>query len=122
MTESIDKRTWIGLAGAPGRAAGAACILRGGADLVPPAGCILVARILHPHLAPLLFRSSGVVVEEAALLQHATTLAREFGIPAVLGLRHAPELFQDGDWLEIDGETGRVVRLDPPSRDVTTFP
>lgn len=113
MAEGTSNRTWIGVGGAPGRAAGSACNLRGGKSLVAPDGCILVARILHPHLAPLLFRSSGVIVEEAALLQHATTLAREFGIPAVLGLREATEVFRDGDWLEIDGGTGQVTRREP---------
>lgn len=111
MAEGTTQRTWNAVGGAPGRAAGAACILRGGDSLEAPAGCILVARILHPHLAPLLFRCAGVVVEEAALLQHATTLAREFGIPAVLGLREASAVFRDGDWLEIDGGTGRVTRF-----------
>jgi pyruvate,water dikinase len=76
--------------------------------------------VLHPHLAPLLFRSSGVVVEERALLQHATTLAREFGIPAVLGLREAEDLLRDGDWLEIDGTTGRVTREPGGAPPVTT--
>jgi pyruvate,water dikinase len=77
-----------------------------------PRGCILVAGIIHPHLAPLLLRCSGVVVEEAALLQHATTLAREFRIPVVLGVRDALGIFRDGDRLEIDGDAGRVIRYD----------
>ena len=98
------------MGGAPGQAAGAAWVIRGGENPDVPARSILVARILHPHLGPLLFRALGVVVEEAALLQHATTLAREFGVPAVLGLRQATELFRDGDWLEIDGATGTVTR------------
>jgi len=87
-----------------------ACVFRGGESPQVPAGAILVLRILHPHQAPLLLRISGLVVEEGALLQHATTLAREFGLPAVLALRDATELFSDGDWLEIDGATGQVHR------------
>ena len=110
MIRDAAKHTWMGVGGAPGRAAGMACVLRRGESPQVPAGAILVVRILHPHQAPLLLRISGVVVEEAALLQHATTLAREFGLPAVLGVRDATELFGDGDWLEIDGAIGQVRR------------
>lgn len=74
-----------------------------------PAGSILVSRILHPHLAPLLSRVAGLVVEEGAILQHATTLARECGIPAVVGIRDARSLFHDGDLLEVDGDLGKVI-------------
>lgn len=75
-----------------------------------PAGSILVLRILHPHLAPLLPRIAGLVVEEGAILQHATTLARECGIPAVVGFRDARNVIQHGDMLEIDGHTGKVIK------------
>jgi pyruvate,water dikinase len=75
-----------------------------------PTGAILVLRILHPHLAPLLVRVGGLVVEEGSLLQHATALAREFGVPAVVGLANALEVFRDGDLLQLDGGTGEVIR------------
>jgi rifampicin phosphotransferase len=100
-----------GLAAAPGRASGPACILTGEADRSVPHGSVLVARILHPHLAPLFFRISAVVVEEGALLQHATTLAREFGVPAVVGLVGATRLFREGERLEVRGGTGEVLRV-----------
>lgn len=74
-----------------------------------PRDAILVTRILHPHLAPLLARAAGVVVEEGSLLQHATTLAREFGVPAIVGVTGAETLFRNGDEIEIDGDTGVIV-------------
>ena len=99
-----------GLGAAPGRASGKAYVIRNTEDIMAvPAGSILVIRILHPHLAPLLPRVAGLVVEEGAILQHATTLARECGIPAAVGIRDARSLFHDGDWLEVDGYTGQVV-------------
>jgi pyruvate,water dikinase len=79
--------------------------------MAAPVGAILVIHMVHPHLAPLLARLAGLVVEEGALLQHATTLAREFGLPAVVGLFHAVEIFQNDDLLTIDGVTGEVRRL-----------
>ncbi len=99
-----------GLAAAPGRASGNAYVIRNAEDIMAvPAGCILVLRILHPHLAPLLPRVAGLVVEEGAILQHATTLARECGIPAAVGIRDARSLFQDGELLDVDGYTGKVT-------------
>lgn len=99
-----------GLPAAPGRASGKAYVIRNAEDIMAvPAGSILVIRILHPHLAPLLPRIAGLVVEEGAILQHATTLARECGIPAAVGIRDARNLFQDGELLEVDGDTGKVI-------------
>lgn len=88
--------------------------MRGAHDTVTiPAGSILVLRIMHPHLAPLFSNVAAVVVEEGAVLQHATTLAREFGVPAVVGLRGATEIFRESERLEVNGDTGEVTRQGP---------
>ena len=108
MTETA---AFAGLGAAPGRAIGEARVLHTSDDQRDvPVGSIVVARIIHPHVAPLFLRIAGVVVEEGALLQHATTLAREFGVPAVVGVPDATRQFLDGDRLEIDGSTGEVLR------------
>ena len=110
MSEENLTRVYAGLGAAPGRASGKARVIHKAEDIMAvPAGCILVMRILHPHLAPLLSRIGGLVVEEGALLQHATTLAREWGIPAAVGIRDARNIFRDGELLEVDGYTGEVI-------------
>ena len=110
MTAENSTKTYSGLGAAPGRASGKAYVIRNAGDVMAvPAGSILVLRILHPHLAPLLPRVAGLVVEEGAILQHATTLARECGIPAAVGIRDARRLFQNGDTLDVNGYTGEVV-------------
>ena len=110
MSTNNSTNVYSGLGAAPGHAAGKAYIIQEAEDVMSvPAGCILVIRILHPHLAPLLPRVAGLVVEEGAILQHATTLARECGIPAAVGIRNARSLFHDGDFLEVDGYTGKVT-------------
>jgi rifampicin phosphotransferase len=113
MTERpADGEKLQGLGAAPGRASGVAKIIRAPQDSGNvPAGAILVARLINPYFAPLFFRVAGVVVEEGGLLQHATTLAREFGIPAVVGLAGATESISDGETIEVRGDTGEVVRL-----------
>ncbi len=110
MSAGNSTTVYSGVAAAPGRASGRAHVIRNVEDIMAvPAGAILVIRILHPHLAPLLPRVAGLVVEEGAILQHATTLARECGIPAAVGIRDARSLIQDGDWLDVDGNTGKVI-------------
>src|ERR1041385_3937763 len=109
MSPEKSAKIYSGLGAAPGRASGKAYVIRNAEDVMAvPAGSILVMRILHPHLAPLLPRVAALVVEEGALLQHATTLARECGIPAAVGIRDARNLIQDGELLEVDGYTGKV--------------
>lgn len=105
-----DPLRWAGLAASPGRAAGTVHVLHEASLREPlPGQAILVTRILHPHLAPMLARAAGIIVEEGSLLQHATTLAREFGIPAIVGVRGAVAAFRDGDEVEIDGSTGEIL-------------
>jgi phosphohistidine swiveling domain-containing protein len=104
--------TLAGRAAAPGRARGLVHLVRETAlDRPVPDGAILVTRLLHPHQAPLLARVAGVITEEGSLLQHATTLAREFGIPAIVGVRGATTLLRDGERIEVDGARGLVTRL-----------
>ena len=111
MSAEKSAKIYSGLGAAPGRASGRAYVIRNAEDVMAvPAGSILVMRILHPHLAPLLPRVAGLVVEEGAILQHATTLARECGIPAAVGIRDACNLFQDGELLDVDGYTGKVTK------------
>jgi len=111
MNAENSTTVYSGLGAAPGRASGKAYVIRNAEDIMAvPAGSILVLRILHPHLAPLLSRVAGLVVEEGAILQHATTLARECGIPAAVGIRDARSLFQDGELLDVDGYTGNVIK------------
>src|SRR5262245_59547316 len=110
MSAESSTIVYSGLPAAPGHASGKAHVIHEAEDVMAvPAGCILVIRILHPHLAPLLPRVAGLVVEEGAILQHATTLARECGIPAAVGIRNARNLIQDGEWLDVDGYTGKVT-------------
>ena len=109
MSESSEIRV-PGRAAAPGRASGLAHLVNEASLHQPvPTGCILVTRILHPHQAPLLARVAGIVTEEGSLLQHATTLAREFGVPAVVGVRGATAQVREGDRIEVDGDLGIVI-------------
>jgi pyruvate,water dikinase len=93
----------------PGLARGTARIVRDPADpreLQP--GDILVAPITDPAWTPLFLAVAGVVVEVGAQQSHAAIVARELGIPAVVGVAGATTRLREGQTVQIDGATGEV--------------
>ena len=74
---------------------------------------MLVVRTLDPGLAPLLPGLGGLVAETGSVLSHLAILAREYGVPTVVGLAGAAEqLVTDGTWVVVDGTTGEVSALE----------
>ena len=71
-------------------------------------GAILVCPFTDPGWTPVLDRVSGVVTETGGLLSHAAVICREYGIPAVLGIRGVTSRISDGQTLIVDGGTGIV--------------
>jgi pyruvate,water dikinase len=72
-------------------------------------GDILVAPITDPAWTPLFLAVAGVVVEVGAQQSHAAIVARELGIPAVVGVAGATTRLVDGQSIEIDGATGVIT-------------
>ncbi|MBO9712283.1 PEP/pyruvate-binding domain-containing protein [Sphingomonas sp.] len=75
------------------------------------AGEILVARHTDPGWIALFASASAIVVERGSLLSHSAIVARELGIPCVVGLAGATDWIADGETIEVDGATGIVRRL-----------
>lgn len=73
---------------------------------------MLVVRTLDPGLAPLLPLLAGLVAETGSLLSHLAILARELGVPTVVGVADAIARFPAGTVVVVDGATGEVSRLD----------
>jgi pyruvate,water dikinase len=73
-------------------------------------GAILVAPATDPSWTPLFTLASGVIVEVGGTLSHASTVAREYGLPALANLKDATKLLQDGDRVLLDATNG-VVQL-----------
>ena len=108
---------WQGAAAAPGVAAGPACVLRDPHDGAGMArGDVLVAPSTDPGWTPLFLRASAVVMETGGYLSHGAVVAREFGLPAVVNVPDAMRRIAAGDRLRVDGDRGRVSRLDGSSR------
>jgi len=73
-------------------------------------GAVLVTRQTDPGWAAVFFLACGLVVERGGMLSHGAIIAREYGIPAVIGIRDATRLIRDGEMLRVDGSTGVVER------------
>ena len=93
-----------------GWATGRACVVNCECELIRVApGDVLVTKAAGPALAHILPRVSGVVAELGGSTSHLASLARERGIPMVLGALDATERIPDGSMVAVDGISG-VVR------------
>jgi phosphohistidine swiveling domain-containing protein len=99
-----------GIPASHGTATGPARVVRGPEDFsaLRP-GEILVAPATTPAWTPLFAVAAGLVTEFGGLLSHAGVVAREYGLPAVLGVTDALAHIATGDLMTIDGSTGTVL-------------
>ncbi len=72
------------------------------------AGDILVTRFTDPAWTPLFSLVSGIVMDIGSILSHGAVVARELGVPAVVGVRCGTEVLQDGQEIVVDGNQGVV--------------
>ena len=96
-----------GLAGSAGVARGTARIIHSLAEasrLQP--GDVLVAPYTEPPWTPLFATAVAIVTNTGGVLSHSAVVAREYRIPAVVGTGDATTTFQDGQLIEVDGNTG----------------
>lgn len=82
-------------------------------------GQILVAERTDPGWAPLFPTCSGILVERGSTLSHSAVIARELGIPAVVGVANLFAIVKDGESVRLDGGQGTVDRLDMDAREDT---
>ncbi len=77
-------------------------------DPTGAAGCVLVVHSLDPALAGVLPGLAGLVSETGSALSHLAILAREYGIPTVVGVANAVDRFPAGTVIAVDGTSGAV--------------
>ncbi len=75
-------------------------------------GEVLVAQTLSSSWTPLFALAAAIVTDTGGILSHAAVVAREYGIPAVLGTSVATTMVHEGQPLEVDGQQGTVRILD----------
>ena len=79
------------------------------ADLEP--NDILVTAYTDPSWTPLFVTIKGLVTEVGGLMTHGAVMAREYGVPAVVGVEQATRLIRDGQQIRVHGAEGYVELL-----------
>ena len=98
-----------GVSGSTGIAIGKVCLINSPKEFYKiKKGDILVCHLTDPEWTPLFKLASAVVADTGSALSHAAIVAREYSIPAVLGVGFATTKFKDGDTIQVDGNTGEV--------------
>jgi len=82
----------------------------GGAQLAP--GEILVCPGTDPAWTPLFMAAGGLITEVGGMMTHGSVVAREYGIPAVVGVHQATTRLKNGQRIRIDGTAGKIVILE----------
>jgi len=91
-------------------------IVRDPRDTEFKSGEILVAQRTDPGWVTIFPLVSGMIMERGSLLSHSAIVARELGIPAVVGVDNACNWLEDGDWVELNGATGMIRRINVTER------
>ncbi|MFI9824146.1 PEP-utilizing enzyme [Streptomyces sp. NPDC052013] len=106
---TADDRTLTGVGAASGRVSGRARVVHDPASASIEPGEILVAPTTDPGWTPLFLTAGGLVTETGAVLAHGPTVAREYGIPAVICVPDATARIRTGQLITIDGAAGTIT-------------
>jgi pyruvate,water dikinase len=110
--QSDDQRIITGIAGSPGTIEGIARVVRTVDEFDEVRdGDILVCQMTNPAWVVLFTKIGGLVTDTGGTTSHPAVLAREFGIPAVIGTSVATQRIATGDRVRVDGSAGRVEIL-----------
>ncbi len=106
-----------GSPGSPGLAYGPARIVQDVSKFgkLQP-GDVLIAPATNPAWTPLFQRAVAVVVDTGGSASHAAIVAREYGIPAVMGTFDGTQKLTDGQWIQVDGSHGLVMKAEPQTK------
>lgn len=112
VAPSADPQRLAGYAASSGTVTGAVKILRSitEVDKLQP-GDILVTTMTTPIWTSLFMNVAGIITDNGGMLSHAAIVAREMGIPAVVGTGQASKVLRDGQLVELNGTTGQIKIL-----------
>ena len=109
---SSDGKNLTGSPVSPGVVEGVAHVILDPSNETLQPGEILVCLSTDPAWTPLFLAAAGLVMEVGGLMTHGSIVAREYGIPAVVGVNDATTLIYTGQRIRVDGEKGIVALLD----------
>jgi phosphoenolpyruvate synthase/pyruvate phosphate dikinase len=109
--ENLPANAIAGLAVSSGVVVGRARVILNMADADLRDGDILVTTFTDPSWTPLFVSITGLVTEVGGLMTHGAVIAREYGLPAVVGVENATKLIKDGQRIRVNGTDGYVEIL-----------
>jgi rifampicin phosphotransferase len=109
--DDVPAGALIGLPVSAGTVEGRARVVRDMADADLEADDILVTAYTDPSWTPLFVAIGGLVTEVGGQMTHGAVIAREYGLPAVVGVEHATQLIRDGQRIRVHGTAGYVEVL-----------
>jgi pyruvate,water dikinase len=109
--DDVPTGALVGLPVSAGTVEGRARVILDMADADLEAGDILVTAYTDPSWSPLFVAITGLVTEVGGLMTHGAVIAREYGLPAVVGVEHATGLIRDGQRIRVHGTDGYVELL-----------
>jgi phosphohistidine swiveling domain-containing protein len=113
---SVDDGVLRGVGVSPGIVTGRACVAFSPfEDIEMEPGDVLVAPLTNPAWTPLMSIASAIVTDTGGPLSHASIVAREFGIPAVVGTGDATVVTVHGGRITVDGDAGTVTPAPGPT-------
>src|SRR5262249_21613277 len=113
--ENVPPDALVGLAVSSGVVEGRARVILNMGEANLEGGEILGTSFIDPRWTPPFVSIRGLVTEVGGLMTHGAVIAREYGVPAVVGLEHATSLIKDGQRIRVDGTDGYVQIVDPSS-------
>ncbi|MGO9886829.1 MAG: rifamycin-inactivating phosphotransferase [Solirubrobacteraceae bacterium] len=112
--DDVPTGALMGLPVSAGTIEGRARVIRDIAQADVGPGDILVTTYTDPSWTPLFLAIKGLVTEVGGLMTHGAVIAREYGLPAVVGVEHATNLIRDGQRIRVHGTDGYVEILPDP--------
>lgn len=109
--ENIPAGAIVGLPVSSGVIEGRARVILNMEEAVLEAGDILVTAFTDPSWTPLFVSIKGLVTEVGGLMTHGAVIAREYGLPAVVGVENATKLIKDGQRIRVHGTEGYIELL-----------
>jgi rifampicin phosphotransferase len=109
--DDVPAGALIGLPVSAGTVEGKARVILDMADADLETGDILVTTFTDPSWSPLFVGIAGLVTEVGGLMTHGAVIAREYGLPAVVGVEQATRLIRDGQRIRVHGTNGYVEVL-----------
>ena len=117
-TESEGTRTLTGSPVSPGSATGKVRVVLDPRKANLKTGEIMVCKGTDPSWTPLFLIAGGLVMETGGMMTHGAVVAREYGIPAIVGVDQAVERLHTGELVQMDGSSGKIILLEEDQENV----